>query len=214
MKVGIIGSGHIGGTAAKLLVEAEYEVAISNSRGPDSLKELVGSLGQKARAATVEEASRFGEVVLLAIPFKSFRDLDPSGLSGKVVIDAGNYYPQRDGRFQDIDSGSKTSTEVVATHLMGSKVVKAFNTIYYQHLANYGDKSAPLADRFAIFLAGDDAGAKTTVAKLIADIGFAPVDTGTLHEGGAKQQPGSPIYNRPMKSREAQTMMKNNSVTA
>ncbi len=131
MKIGIIGSGHIGGTLAKLWAKAGHQVAISNSRGPASLAALVAEIGPQARAATVEEAAAYGEVVLVAIPYGKFDTLPFAKMSGKIVIDAMNYYPQRDGQ---IDFGDLTSSELVARHLPGGRLVKAFNTMYFETL--------------------------------------------------------------------------------
>jgi predicted dinucleotide-binding enzyme len=204
MKIGIIGSGMIGATAARLFVGAGHQVAISNSRGPASLAPLVESLGAKARAASTEEVASFGEVVLVAIPFGKYQTIPGKPLQGKVVVDAMNYYPQRDGR---IEFGDSTSSELVGRHLPGARVVKAFNTMYYQTLATKGQTEAPVDDRLALFVAGDDAGAKAIVSRLIEEIGFAPADTGSLHDGGLLQQPGSQIYNRPMTGRDARTAL-------
>jgi predicted dinucleotide-binding enzyme len=119
-----------------------------------------------------------------------------------VVVDAMNYYPQRNGR---IEFGDLTSTELVARHLRGARLVKAFNTMYFETLGAPGRRDAPVEDRLALFLAGDDVEAKVVVSRLIEGIGFAPVDTGSLHGGGRLQQPGSGIYNQPMTAREART---------
>jgi predicted dinucleotide-binding enzyme len=207
MKIGIVGAGYIGATAARLFVRAGHEVAVSNSRGGEGLDELVRELGDKSRATSVEEAARFGSVVLVAVPFGRYRELPAEAFDGKIVIDAGNYYPGRDGQFPDLDAGETTSSELVAGHLRGARLVKAFNTIYYVHLAEQGDIGRPLEDRRAIFIAGDDREAKEIVARLIEEIGFAPVDTGTLGEGGRRQQPGSPIYNKSITAREARAML-------
>ena len=205
MKIGIIGSGNIGGTAARLFAEAGHDVALSNSRGPQSLRELVGSVGPKARAATPEEAASFGEVVLLAIPWRLRRELPKAEkFEGKIVIDAMNPYSAA-GRVEDL--GSKTSSGEVARQLPGARLVKAFNTLYYQHLAKFGRKDLPLEKRHPIFLAGDDAEAKRSVSRLIEEIGFAPIDTGSLAEGGRRQQPGSDIYNKPMTAAEAKSIL-------
>jgi predicted dinucleotide-binding enzyme len=196
MKVGIIGSGHIGGTAAKLFVEAGYEVVLASARGPEALREVISALKGKAEAATVEEAARAADVVLVAIPLFAYRTLPPGAFVGKIVIDAMNYYPSRDAHIAELDAGTITSSELVAKHLPGSRVVKAFNTIWSEHLKAQGNTSLPVEKRRAIFLAGDDAEAKRTVAGLIEAIGFGPVDTGDLKGGGAKQQPGSRVYNK------------------
>jgi 8-hydroxy-5-deazaflavin:NADPH oxidoreductase len=203
MKIGIIGSGNIGGTAAKLFVNAGHEVAISNSRGPESLASFVNSIGPNIKANTVEDAIKFGEVILLAIPWRRRQDLlSVSGLfDSKIVIDAMNPYSES---FEVIDLGDSTSSEEVLKQIpSSSRLVKAFNTIYYEHLRTKGNPNAPREDRFAIFVAGDDLDAKATVSKLIEDIGFASVGTGSLREGGHKQQPGSPIYNNPMTAKAA-----------
>ncbi len=203
MKIGIIGSGNIGATAARLFVRAGHEVALSNSRGGQGLEDLVGELGDKAHATTIENAARFGEVVLIAIPLGKFRALPAHAFDGKVVIDAGNYYPERDGGFPELDNDESTSSELMASHLKGARLVKGFNTIYFKHLATQGDTSRPLEERRAIFIAGDDSKAKEIVARLIEEIGFAAVDTGFLHEGGRRQQPGTAVYNKDVIAKES-----------
>lgn len=201
MKIGIIGSGNIGATAARLFAKAGHEIAISNSRGPESLRSLVASIGGKARASTVEGSIAFGGVVLLALPWRDRRELPPAGLfAGKIVIDATNPY-SAEGKVLDL--GASSSSEEMARQLPGARLVKAFNTIYYLHLGSRGRMDLPIPERHAIFVAGDDEDAKATVSRLIEEIGFAPVDTGSLAEGGRRQQPGSEIYNRPMTGAEA-----------
>jgi predicted dinucleotide-binding enzyme len=205
MKIGVIGSGHIGGTAARLFINAGHEVALSNSRGPESLEDFVAELGPRARGMTVEQAARFGEVVLLAVPWRAPEALPPPGtVAGKIVIDAMNPYSVSG---EVLDLGDSTSSEEVLKRMPQARLVKAFNTIYYQHLATRGRKDLPIEQRHVIFLAGDDAGAKHAVARLIEDIGFAPIDTGSLREGGRIQQPGSPLYNHPMTPREARRIL-------
>jgi predicted dinucleotide-binding enzyme len=206
MKIGIIGSGNIGGTAAKLFAKAGHEVAISNSRGPESLKSFVTSVDRNIKANTVEDAIKFGEVILLAIPWRRRQDLLSVSnlLDGKIVIDAMNPYSEN---FEVIDLGNSTSTEEVLKQIPNSRLIKAFNTIYYEHLRTKGNPNTPIEDRFTIFVAGDDSNAKAIVSKLIEDIGFAPVDTGSMREGGRKQQPGSRIYNNPMTANVAHTRL-------
>jgi predicted dinucleotide-binding enzyme len=204
MRIGIIGSGRIGGTAARLFVQSGHEVAIANSRGPDSLADLVGELGENARAATVDEAADFGEVVLEAIPFGRYGELPADHLAGKIVIDADNYYPARDGHIDELDSDRTTSTELIARHLEGARMVKAFNTINAGELASDGRPDAPREERLALFVAGDDEDAKRVVSRLIEDIGYAPVDSGSLAEGGRRQQAGSSMYGKLLKAPEAE----------
>lgn len=205
MKIGIIGAGHIGGTSARLFLDAGHEVAISNSRGPETLRDLVAELGPNAHAVTPEEAARFGEVVLLAVPLKDYVTLPD--LDGKIAIDAMNYYPNRDGHIAALDSGEKASSELVAEHLNGARVVKAFNTIWFEHLKRQGDTSKPVDQRRAIFLSADDAEAKRVVSQLIEEIGFGPVDMGTLRDSAA-QQPDTAVYNRDVTVAEAREIVK------
>jgi 8-hydroxy-5-deazaflavin:NADPH oxidoreductase len=207
MKIGIIGAGKIGATAARLFVSAGHEIAISNSRGPESLRALVAELGAKATALPVDEAGSFGDVVLLAVPWHMESAL-PKGerLRGRVVIDAMNPYNPGGGFF---DLQGSTSSEIVLKRIPGARLVKAFNTIYYEHLAMRGRKELPVQERHAIYLAGDDVQAKQVVARLIEEIGFAPVDTGSLHDGGQLQQPDSLIYNQTFTAREARSFLRN-----
>jgi 8-hydroxy-5-deazaflavin:NADPH oxidoreductase len=201
MRIGIIGSGKIGETAARLFVAAGHEVAIANSRGPETLGDLVAELGHAARAVTPEDAATFGDVVLVAIPLGRYREL-PVPRPGAVVIDAMKYYPGRDGHFAELDDDSLTSSELVAAHLPDARIVKAFNTMVWSVLRDSG-RSQPDDQRLVLFVAGDDQEAKDRVSELIEEIGFAPVDTGSLAEGGRRQQPGSPVYTQPVTEREA-----------
>jgi predicted dinucleotide-binding enzyme len=205
VKIGIIGSGMIGGTLARRFVEVGHEVLIANSRGPQSLQPLVSEIGANMQAATVEGAAA-AELVVLAVPFKAIADLPGGALAGKVVVDAGNYYPGRDGRNAELENGTMTSGELTARILGGSRVVKAFNTLYFQRLLNDG-RPAGAADRLAVLLAGDDAADKAVVAALVDQIGFDPVDTGSLAEGGRRQGPDSPAYNRALTRAEVVTVL-------
>jgi 8-hydroxy-5-deazaflavin:NADPH oxidoreductase len=207
MKIGIIGSGNIGANAARLFVRAGHDVVLSNSRGGRGLEALVAELGAKARTATIAEAAHSGEVVLVAIPFGKFKTLPERAFDGKVVIDAGNYYPERDGKFAELDNDKTTSSELMLRHLKGARLVKGFNTIWSEHLATQRDTSLPLEQRRAIFIAGDDSEAKEIVARLIEQIGFAAVDNGFLHEGGRSQQPGTAVYNQDVTAKEAAKLL-------
>jgi predicted dinucleotide-binding enzyme len=207
MKIGIIGAGNIGATAARLFVNAGHELALSNSRGGHGLESLINNLGGKAKATTIEEAAKFGEVVLLAIPFGKYQTLPEHGFHDKVVIDANNYYPSRDGKIAALDKGETTSSELIGEHLKGARLVKAFNTIWFEHLATEGDTKAPLADRRAVFISGDDTQAKEIVGRLIEEIGFAAVDMGFLHEGGKSQEPGTAVYNKDITVKEAAELL-------
>ena len=206
MEIGIIGSGRIGATAARLFVEGGHDVAIANSRGPDSLTDLVQDLGESARPATVEDAASIAELVLVAIPFGRYGELPAEALSNKIVVDAMNYYPERDGHFRELDDDTTTSTELLAAHAPDARVVKAFNTMKWTDLGERGSQG-PLDERLVILVAGDDQEAKDRVSALIEQIGFAPVDTGGLAEGGRRQQPGSSVYVKPLIPNEARDLL-------
>ena len=190
MRIGIIGSGNIGGTAARLFVNAGHEVALSHARRPEALRDQVAALGPRARAATIEDAADFGEVVLLAIPWRSRDDLPADRLRGKIVVDAMN--PHRPD-LSLYDLGDSTSSEEVAKALPGARLVKAFNHLRAPDLATRGDARLPVEERTALFLAGDDEEAKRVVAAIVDDVGFAAIDTGSLRDGGRLQQAGGPL---------------------
>jgi 8-hydroxy-5-deazaflavin:NADPH oxidoreductase len=189
MRIGIIGAGNIGHALAVRFAAAGHQVMLSNSRGPDTLVAAVASIQGDVRAGTVPEAARFGEVVAVAIPLRAIRDLPPEPFAGKLVIDANNYWPQRDGRIPELDTDQTTSTELLASLLPGATVVKAFNTIYSRRLLDDSHPELPAAGRLAVPVAGDDADAKRTVIDLIDQIGFTGVDAGTLAES-RRLQPG------------------------
>lgn len=191
--LGLIGAGHIGSALAKHAIDAGYNVVLSNSRGPETLAGLVASLGPKARAATPREAAEAGDIVVVTIPLKSYSSVPVEPLKGKIVIDTNNYYPQRDGRIPRLDSEETTTSELLQEHLPGSKVVKAFNHIWSEHLKTQGQPPGS-KNRRALAIAGNDAGAKKAVADFINAIGFDVVDAGPLSEGWRFQR-DLPAYN-------------------
>jgi len=193
--IGLIGAGHIGGTVARLAVAAGHDVVLSNSRGPETLTDLVAELGEHARAATAAEAAAAGDIVVVTIPLKSYRDVPVEPLRGKVVIDTNNYYPQRDGHVAELDDESTTVSELLQAHLPESHVVKAFNNIYFGHL---GSLQRPAGDpeRSALAIAGDDGAAKQTVTEFLDSIGYDAYDVGPLAEGW-RYQPDTPAYGQP-----------------
>jgi 8-hydroxy-5-deazaflavin:NADPH oxidoreductase len=201
MRIGIIGAGHIGGTLARHFVDAGHEVGVSNSRGPATLQAITEELGPRAQALTAEEAARFGDVVVVSVPFGRYREVPIEGVGGKVVIDTNNYYPRRDGHFEELDSDRTTSSELLQAHLPGARVVKAFNAIVWTRLRDDG-RPAGDRERVGVPISGDDEKAKRTVAELIDEIGFDAVDAGTLAEGGRKHQPGSPAYTEGLHTEE------------
>jgi hypothetical protein len=180
--IGLIGAGHIGSQIARLAVANGYHVVISNSRGPETLSGLVAELGSRARAATVVEVARSGDVVVVTIPLKDYRTVPVEPLAGKIVIDTNNYYPERDGHIPELDNESATTSELLQKHLPTSKVVKAFNHIYAAELTTHG-QPAGTKNRRALVIAGDEQGAKATVTHLLDQFGFDTVDAGPLKEG-------------------------------
>ncbi|HYF73160.1 MAG TPA: NADPH-dependent F420 reductase [Nocardioides sp.] len=191
--IGLIGSGNIGGTLAHLTVSAGHDVVLSNSRGPETLAGLVAELGPRARAGTPQEAAEAGDLVVVTIPLRAYRAVPVEPLRGKVVIDTNNYYPeQRDGHIAELDDESTTTSELLQAHLPESKVVKAFNNIYFDFLRllarPHGDP-----ERSVLAIAGDDAGAKAAVTAYLDDIGYDAYDVGPLAEGWRYQR-DEPAY--------------------
>jgi predicted dinucleotide-binding enzyme len=180
--IGLIGAGHIGSQVARLAVSHGYSVVVSNSRGPETLASLVAELGPNARAATPAEAAKAGDIVVVTIPLKNYRDVPVAPLAGKIVIDTNNYYPQRDGHIPELDNESTTTAELLQAHLPKSKVVKAFNHIIAAQLTTDG-QPAGSKNRRALVIAGDDDAAKATVRDMLDRFGFDTVDAGPLKEG-------------------------------
>jgi 8-hydroxy-5-deazaflavin:NADPH oxidoreductase len=180
--IGLIGSGHIGSTVARLAVAAGHDVVLSNSRGPETLANLVEELGPRARAGTAVEAAAAGDVVVVTIPLKSYREVPVEPLRGKVVIDTNNYYPQRDGHIAELDDESTTTSELLQQHLPESHVVKAFNNIYFEFLRSLARPSGS-PERSVLAIAGDTDEAKKTVSDLLDSLGYDAYDVGPLAEG-------------------------------
>ncbi len=192
MEIGIIGAGNIGGTLTRRLSALGHKVSVANSRGPETLVDLARETG--ARAVTVREAARAGEVVIVTIPEGRVPDLPKDLFQGLpesvVVVDTGNYYPQRDGRIQEIENGMAESRWVAEQ--LRRPVVKAFNNIRARNLMERG-QPAGTPGRIALPVAGDDERAKRVVMQLIEQLGFDPIDAGPLDESW-RQQPGTPVY--------------------
>jgi predicted dinucleotide-binding enzyme len=193
--IGLIGSGHIGGTVARLAVRAGYDVVLSNSRGPETLQGLADELGTRARAATPRYAAQAGDLVVVSIPLRAYRSVPAEPLAGKVVIDTNNYYPQRDGQIPELDDESTTIGELLQRHLPTSKVVRGFNNINFRHLLALA-RQAGAPDRSALPIAGDDAEAKAAVAGFLDTLGYDTVDAGPLAEGWRFQR-DTPAYGAP-----------------
>jgi predicted dinucleotide-binding enzyme len=180
--IGIIGAGNIGSQLARLAVRNGHQVVIANSRGPETLTDLVSELGDGARAATRDEAAAAGEIVVVTVPLAAIETIPVEPLAGKVVIDTNNYYWERDGHIAALDDQSTTTAELLQDHLTGARVVKAFNHIGAADLTGHATP-AGTPDRRALVIAGDDDDAKQTVADLIDAFGFDVVDAGPLAEG-------------------------------
>ncbi|GAB3538995.1 NAD(P)-binding domain-containing protein [Arthrobacter tecti] len=180
--IGFIGSGNIGSQLARLAVRSGYDVVMSNSRGPETLRELIIELGDHARAGTVTEAAEAGDVVVVTVPLYAIGDVPAAPLDGKIVIDTNNYYPQRDGQIAELDDESTTTSELLQRQLPGAHIVKAFNNIYASELTSR-PTPAGTPNRRALPIAGDDDDAKRLVTALIDEFGFDVVDAGPLAEG-------------------------------
>ena len=191
--VGIIGSGNIGGTVARLAVASGHNVVLSNSRSPDTLEDLIAELGRQARATTPQEAASAGDIVLVSVPVKACPVLSGLPVAGKVVMDTGNYYPARDGTVSELEADTVTHSEYLRRYLPGAEVVKVFNNIFFKHLLNLA-RPVGAADRSYLPVAGDTG--KAAVIEFLDSIGYGAVDAGALSEGW-RQQPGTPVYGTP-----------------
>ena len=179
MKIGIIGAGFVGRAIAKLSIAAGHQVMLSNSRGPQTLFTQRYAVG--GEVGTVEEASAFGDIVVVAIPLAAYKTIPAAPLEGKVVIDANNYYVERDGQIAELDEKRTTTSEMLAKHLPLSHVVKAFNAIPMNDLENGGLPSGS-PNRRALPIASDHAEARAIAIKLLDEFGFDAVDVGPLSQ--------------------------------
>jgi len=179
--LGIIGAGNIGSNIARAAVAAGYEVVIANSRGPETLTQLVAELGEHARAATAEEAGAAGDVVVVTVPLHAIDRIPVEPLAGKIVLDTNNYYFERDGHIQALDDGETTTSEIVQRHLPTSKVVKAFNHIAADQITPDG---LPAGDpgRRALATASDHEDAIEFITRFYDELGFDTVNVGALSE--------------------------------
>jgi 8-hydroxy-5-deazaflavin:NADPH oxidoreductase len=194
--IGLIGSGRIGSTVARLAIDGAHEALLSNSRGPETLRDVVSSLGSRAaRAVTSEEAAMLGDLVVVAVPVKAYPLLPAAALAGKLVLDAGNYHPPRDSPLPELDDKSLTSSEYLRRLLPDAEVVKVFNNIFFKHLLNLS-RPPGAADRSTLPVAGDSAAGKRAVTGFLESIGYDALDYGSLAESW-RQEPGQPVYGTP-----------------
>lgn len=190
MKIGILGAGFMGRAMATLATQSGHEAMISNSRDPRTLISTAAALG--CALGTAEQAAKFGEVVVVAVPFGNIDALPAAALNGKIVIDTCNHYPQRDGQIDALDSHATTTSQMLAARLPGARVVKAFNAILAKDLETEGlPQGSP--KRRALPFAGDDAHATHVVSELLDQFGFDPVDAGTLADSWRFER-AKPVY--------------------
>ena len=177
--IGFIGSGLIGSQVARRALANGYDVVMSNSRGPETLTELISDLGPNARAATAAEAAEAADIAVVTVPFKAYLEVPVEQLAGKIVLDTNNYYFERDGHYAELDDKQSTVSGLLQAHLATSRVVKAFNHIKYTDITSDAS-AAGTPDRRALAIAGDDQAANDTVAALLDEFGFDVVDSGPL----------------------------------
>ena len=190
--IGLIGAGHIGSQIARQAVAHGYDVVVSNSRGPETLTDLVAELGEHARAATSAGAAEAADIAVVTVPFNAIDQIPVEPLAGKPVIDTNNYYWERDGHRAELDDFSETSSGQLQRHLTGAHVVKAFNHIFASAITEDA-QDAGTSGRRALAIFGDDDRAKQTVTELIDTIGFDVVDGGPLSESWRIQR-DTPAY--------------------
>lgn len=179
--VGIIGAGNIGAALAKGFVAHGYDVVIANSRGPETLEDLVSALGEHARATTAEDAADAADIAVVTIPLKAYRDVPVAPLAGKTVLDTNNYYFERDGRITDLDEKKTTTSQMLQEHLPESHVVKAFNHIPAADILTDGSP-AGTDDRRALATSSDSDDAVALVTRIYDEFGFDTVNVGPLSE--------------------------------
>jgi 8-hydroxy-5-deazaflavin:NADPH oxidoreductase len=196
MDIGIVGAGHMGRALARHLAVAGHDVRLANSRGPGSLADVVADIGHGAQADTIVDTVAFAEVVFFAVPFEAVDEIarEAEPWDDKIVVDVSNARAE------------ESSSAAVASLLPGARVVKAFNTIFYRRLEEEGQLSE--ANRLAVFYATDDDEAGEIVARLIGETGFAAVRTGSLDEGGRRQQPGGDLFDVPLTRAQAESRLR------
>ncbi len=176
MRIGIIGAGNIGQALARLAVANGHTATLSNSRGPETLRDVVAEIGCQAKAAT--DVPSVSDVVVLTVPLTAAFELAPHFLDDRIVIDTNNYYPDRDGNIAVLDRRETTTSQMIANHFANATVVKAFNAILAKDLLD--PVALPNGAKRALPIAGDDTAAKAVLTTLQADFGYDTVDAGPL----------------------------------
>jgi predicted dinucleotide-binding enzyme len=203
MRIGVIGAGNIGRALTRAAVASGHQVMLANSRGPESLRQAAADL--RCEAGTVSQAAAFGDLVILAIPFRAIDQLATADFEGKIVLDANNYYPLRDGAIEALDIQQATTSGLLQRRLPGARVVKFFNAIMQDEIREHA-KPAGAPDRRALPIAGDDLEARRIAAKLVDEFGFDPVDAGSLEEGWRFER-AMPAYCIPLDSAHLRTAL-------
>lgn len=201
MKIGIIGSGNIGGNAGLHFAKAGHEVLFS-SRNPEKLSHLSSEAGPKAGTGTPEDAAQFSDIIVLSVPYRAIPELAETlrgKLKDKIIIDTCNPYPGRDGAIAEVVRGnrSRRQSQLTVEQFPQSHIVKALNTIYFVHLKEYAFREP--GNRIALPIAGNDVAAKQTVTRLFDQIGFDTVDIGTIADS-RPMEVDDILYNKPMNS--------------
>lgn len=202
VRIGIIGAGRLGTAIARQSLKAGYEVRISNSRGPQSLELMLGILLPGAIAMTVEDVIDHSDIIILAMPLNKYKTLTPEWLTGKLVIDAMNYWPPTEGAIPEFMDETVTSSEYLQQHFSGARIVKTLNHVAYNEIEEHSLPEGRHGRR-AIALAGDDAAAKGQVAHYISSLGFDAFDVGVLGRGRAFQ-PDTQLFNARLTKDEIQ----------
>ncbi|WP_460096095.1 NADPH-dependent F420 reductase [Pseudomonas sp. S3_C01] len=197
--IGIIGAGEVGSQIARAAIACGYNIVIANSRGPDTLVDLINELGPLARAETAAGAAMAGEVIVVAVPLKRINDIPVEELAGKIVLDTNNYMAWRDGAFDLVDTGQKNIHELRQEHLPKAKVVKAFTHIQAPRITTWG-KPAGSPDRLALAASSDFPEAIEFVTRLYNEFGFDTVDNSPLNESW-RSAPGQPAWKQERQSR-------------
>lgn len=179
--LGIIGAGHIGSQVARAGLGVGYDVVIANSRGPETLADLVAELGPRARAATAAEAGQAGDVVVVTVPLRALDQIPVDPLAGKIVLDTNNYYWERDGRIEALEARETTTSQMLQEHLPTSKVVKAFNHIVSGDITT-DTAPAGTSGRRALAVSSDFPEAVEFATRFYDEIGFDTVDVSPLSE--------------------------------
>ncbi|MGM7670911.1 NADPH-dependent F420 reductase [Microbacterium sp. A93] len=210
--IGIIGAGEVGSQLARAAIASGYTVVIANSRGPETLADLIAELGPSARAATASDAAAVSDFAIIAVPLTLVNDMPVDELAGKIVLDTNNYMPWRDGHFAVVDSGEKTVHELRQAHLPASKIAKAFTHIQAPTLLRFA-RPAGSPDRLALSVSSDDPDAVLLVTGLYDQFGYDTVDNSPLRESW-RSGPGTPVWHHSLRGGQSRDALARNLLSA